>query len=117
MHETLQPGDTIKVTTSPNEYFHKNEELHVKEVRPLGAVVHKACTDIVLFSQYYVKQEKQWKGIRCPLCQSMLFEAEADRFVPFSVRVKCRKCKEMIIVRGKTSVHEVKVSADASLPL
>jgi phage FluMu protein Com len=42
-------------------------------------------------------EKPEWKEVRCPRCNSLMFEIN-EHFHKQSVRVKCRKCKEMLIL-------------------
>lgn len=42
--------------------------------------------------------EKKFTRCRCPKCNALLFEKEINTYTKGSVRVKCRMCKEIMIL-------------------
>ena len=49
------------------------------------------------------KQEKQqvepnFTRCRCPKCNSLLFERDENSYKVGSVRIKCRMCKEILVL-------------------
>lgn len=45
-----------------------------------------------------VEVEKNFVRCRCPKCNSLLFEKEENTYTPDSVRIKCRMCKEILVL-------------------
>lgn len=43
-------------------------------------------------------KEKIFIRNRCPKCNSLLFEKEENTYTPGSVRIKCRMCKEILVL-------------------
>jgi phage FluMu protein Com len=107
MANQITKGDTVRIINPLNQYFHMNEEMYVKDVRLDQIVVHKVGVDFILSSVSYIQVEKLWQSIRCPFCKSLLFETCEENYIPFSVRMKCRMCKEMNIVRGRTDIRDI----------
>jgi phage FluMu protein Com len=96
----LVTGDTIQVIKPPSLFFETGEQLHVNGSNEHGVYVPKDGVNFLLGYESVEKVEKNWKKLRCPHCNSVLFEVDIKNYIPWSVRSKCRKCKITVIVRG-----------------
>lgn len=44
------------------------------------------------------EEDSQWEKTRCPNCNALLFEKDSTFFILESIRIKCRLCKNIIVV-------------------
>ncbi|WP_273836314.1 hypothetical protein [Guptibacillus sedimenti] len=42
--------------------------------------------------------EHEWTEKRCPHCDALLFEKRLDIYALRSIRIKCRLCKEVMVL-------------------
>ena len=45
-----------------------------------------------------LNSEKEFTRCRCPKCNSLMFEKDESIYVSGSVRIKCRMCKEILVL-------------------
>lgn len=57
-----------------------------------------ADRDYLSYSNNSMEKEPVWEQKRCPHCDALLFEKDKNLYTLKSVRIKCRLCKEIMVL-------------------
>jgi hypothetical protein len=70
----------------------------IKEVIICWKIDKRSLKMKIFHSLIRKRKVPKWEEKRCPTCRSLLFEKDVNSYNLNSVRIKCRKCKEIISV-------------------